>query len=54
MGSFVSCYLIVWLAITLYVARLGVHQAALQQGLDRLQQQVDREQLPDKSAARAA
>ncbi|MHB8864638.1 MAG: CcmD family protein [Pirellulaceae bacterium] len=54
MATFVSCYLIVWVAITLYVARLGIHQTHMKQSLDRLQLQVDRQQMPDKPAARAA
>ena len=54
MGTFVSCYVIVWMAVMLYVARLGIQQAHMQQSLDRLQQQVDREQMSDEPAARAA
>ena len=29
MGSFVTCYLIVWTALALYVARLGANQIKL-------------------------
>ena len=43
MGTFVTCYVIVWMAIMLYVARLGITQTYMQRSLDRLQQQVDRE-----------
>jgi CcmD family protein len=43
MGTFVACYLIVWMAIVWYVARLGITQTHMKTSLERLQQQVDRE-----------
>ena len=39
MSSFAAAYLIVWLATTLYIVRLGLHQHRLarhRQGLDPL------------------
>ena len=37
MGTFVTCYVLVWVAVTLYVARLGAQQRSLQQALNRLE-----------------
>ncbi|MHB8971066.1 MAG: CcmD family protein [Pirellulaceae bacterium] len=54
MGTFIACYLIVWMAILLYVARLGITQTHMKRSLDRLQQLVDQQQSTDESAARAA
>jgi hypothetical protein len=54
MGTFVSCYVIVWMAVMMYVARLGIQQAHMQQSVDRLQQQIDRDPMSDETAARAA
>lgn len=36
MGTFVAGYLIVWLAVVLYVARLGRRQRRLQEELEAL------------------
>jgi CcmD family protein len=37
MGTFVAGYLIVWLAVVLYVARLGRRQRQLQEQIDAFQ-----------------
>jgi len=37
MGTFVAGYLIVWLAVVLYVARLGRRQRQLQEQLEAFQ-----------------
>lgn len=44
MATFMAAYLAVWLAVVLFVGRLGVRQRRLQQALDTLQ-----ERLPDES-----
>ena len=43
MTSLITCYALVWVAVTLYVARIGVQQRALQTALDRLQQHDNEE-----------
>jgi CcmD family protein len=54
MGSVIACYVIVWLAVVAYVARLGVQQARLQESLDRLQSRVREEHAVQPSVPRAA
>ena len=41
MGTFATAYLIVWAAVLLYVARLGMRQRRLAQDLEALQWQLD-------------
>jgi CcmD family protein len=54
MGTFMTAYLAVWLAVVIYVGRLGVRQRRLQQTLDALQQRMQHEadkcEPPAKSA----
>jgi CcmD family protein len=54
MGTFMTAYLAVWLAVVLYVGRLGVRQRGLQQTLDALQERMRRDadhyEPPAKSA----
>ena len=54
MGTFVAGYLIVWLAVVLYVARLGRRQRQLQEQLETLQSawqaQEDRGEARSKAA----
>ncbi|MCU0961359.1 MAG: CcmD family protein [Pirellulaceae bacterium] len=54
MGSVLACYVIVWLAVVAYVARLGMQQARLQQRLERLQSQMAAEHPTQPSLPRAA
>lgn len=42
MGTFVAAYTIVWLALVVYVGRLGVRQRRLWQQLKSIQAEVDR------------
>jgi CcmD family protein len=41
MGTFVTAYLAVWLAVMLYVVRLGARQRRLERKLKTLQLQFD-------------
>lgn len=54
MGTFMAAYLAVWLAVVLYVGRMGVRQRCLQQTLDalqeRMQHEADKREPPAKSA----
>ena len=43
MTSLITCYALVWVAVTLYVARIGIQQSALQTALDRLKQHDNEE-----------
>ncbi len=42
MGMFVAAYLVVWLAVVLYVARLGVHQRRLLETVDSIRAELER------------
>jgi CcmD family protein len=42
MEMFVAAYLVVWLAVVLYVARLGVHQRRLLHTVKTLQLELER------------
>ncbi len=37
MGTFVTAYAVVWLAVVLYVARLGAEQRRIRQALEALE-----------------
>ena len=54
MGTFMTAYLAVWLAVVIYVGRMGVRQRGLQRTLeglqDRMQREADKRQPPAKSA----
>ncbi len=54
MGTFVAAYLIVWLAVALYVLRLGAGQRRLRQTIEALQWRLDRCEDPEDQASRAA
>ncbi len=54
MGTFIAAYLAVWLAVMLYVVRLGARQRRLEENLQaleaRLAQTRDREEPTSKAA----
>ena len=54
MGTFVTAYLAAWLAVMLYVLRLGAAQRRLEQNLEALQSQFDRLEDPEEPASKAA
>lgn len=54
MTTLVIGYALVWAAITLYVARIGLQQRALQQALDRLAQEDDEATFEHTPPARVA
>ena len=54
METFMTAYLAVWLAVVLYVGRLGVRQRHLQQSLDALQERMQHEADNSESPAKAA
>jgi CcmD family protein len=54
METFMMAYLAVWLAVVLYVGRLGVRQRHLQQTLDALQERMQHEADNSESPAKAA
>jgi len=54
MGTFVTAYLAVWAAVTLYVVRLGARQHRLERDLKALQFQFDRVKNQDEPTSQAA
>ncbi len=44
MGTFVVAYVVVWLAVALYVVRLGAAQRRIQRAIESLQAQWDRDE----------
>ncbi len=54
MGTFMTAYLVVWLAVVLFVGRLGVRQHRLQRALDALRQQMQHESSHSEPPAKAA
>jgi CcmD family protein len=54
MGTFMTAYLAVWLAVVLYVARLGVRQCQLRRTLDELQERIQSRDAGQDSPAKAA
>ncbi len=54
MGVLVAAYLIVWLAVVLYVVRLGAGQRQLRRALEALQSQFGRSQDPGNPTSTAA
>lgn len=54
MTTLITCYALVWAAVTLYVARIGVQQRTLQQTLDRLEQQDNETPFEHTPPARVA
>jgi len=54
MGTFVTAYVSVWLAVLLYVVRLGARQRRLEQNLKALQSQLDESKTPEGPTSKAA
>jgi len=54
MGTFVTAYLIVWLAVAGYVVRLGLRQRKLLRALELLERTLPTEDEPPASTRRAA
>lgn len=54
MGTFVTAYLAAWLAVMLYVLRLGVRQRRLEQSLRALEQRFSPAQDQAESTSEAA
>jgi len=54
MGTFVTAYLAVWLAVLLYVVRLGARQTRLQRSLRALESQFDQIENPEEPTSEAA
>ena len=42
MATFLAAYIVVWLGVAVFVARLGKRQRTLQQALDEIQEQIKR------------
>ena len=54
MGAFVTAYLAVWLALTLYVLRLRAHQHRQRRSLAALQTQLEQSGSTESSTPTAA
>ncbi len=54
MSTFIACYVIVWGAVTCYVAHLGATQSSLRQKLDDIQQHLDSQVAEEPVRSRAA
>ena len=54
MTSFITAYLIVWLAVATYALRLGAKQRQLRQTADALQQQLEHLTLSEDETSKAA
>ena len=54
MGTFMTAYLAVWLAVVLYVARMGVRQYQLQRTLDELHERIRNQENSQEPPAKAA
>ena len=54
MDTFVAAYLLVWLAVLLYVARLGARQRRLLRDLKALQRQLEESERSESPDSRAA
>ncbi len=54
METFMTAYVAVWLAVMLYVARMGIRQRRLQQTLDDLQAQIEQDVDSGEPPAKAA
>lgn len=54
MQTFITAYLVIWLAMLLYVARIGVRQRRLQQTLDALQRRLNQHAEENTSHSKAA
>lgn len=54
MGTFMTAYLAVWLAVVLYVGRMGLRQRLLQQKLNGLEQRMRQEAGDREPTSKAA
>jgi CcmD family protein len=54
MGTFVAAYLVIWLAVAVYVALLGLRQRRLARQIERLQADVAQRECGEEAAAKAA
>jgi CcmD family protein len=54
MGTFVTAYVAVWLALTAYVVRLDMRQRRLENDLKALQSQLHEPEPAEPSTAKAA
>ncbi len=54
MGTFVTAFLAVWLAVMLYVVRLGARQRRMERNLKALQLQFDRAEEQTEPTSQAA
>ncbi len=54
METFVTTYLIVWLAVVLYVGRLHTGQRRLERALQKLQRRLDESDHAGKPSSNAA
>ena len=54
MGAFVAAYAAVWLAVVLYVARLGVQQRRLTRTAEGLQLRLEERESEQRPSSRAA
>ena len=54
MGTFMAAYLAVWIAVVVYVGRMGVRQHRLQQSLEALQERANHELEKRQTRAKSA
>ena len=54
MGTLMTAYLVVWLAVVLYAARLGARQRQLTRDLEALERRLDRSASLEDQTFRAA
>jgi CcmD family protein len=54
MGTFVTAYLMVWLAVAIYVYRMGERQRRLEKELALLQRRIDESDTRDEEYSQAA
>ena len=54
MSTFVAAYVVVWLAVLAYVARLGSRHRQLQNTIDTIQQRLDQTETPEAVDSKAA
>lgn len=54
MTTFVTAYLIVWLAMLLYVIRIGARQRRLLETVESLQRRIEQQERDGPTAAKAA
>ena len=54
MDTFIVAYSVVWLAVALYVYRLGARQRRLEEDLQRLRLQIEQSEIEDAPLSKAA